>query len=220
MKDLVKVTGMVISSMPIGDYDKRLVILTRERGKIHAFARGARRPGSVLMAGSRPFSFGRFSLYEGRDSYTVQTMEITNYFEELSNDMEAAYYGFYFLEFADYYTRENIDESQMLMLLYQTLRALRKPSLPNALVRLIFEMKSMVINGEYSPDLPCAVCEATKYTLEVIITSPIEKLYSFTVSEQVMKELGQCISIYKSRYIDKTFRSVGILEAMIGKFPY
>ena len=150
MRETVNVTGMVLKAAPVGEYDKRLVILTRERGKITAFARGAKRPGNQLMAVSRPFVFGQFHLYEGRDAYNLQSAEIKNYFDELSGDVESACFGSYFLEFADYYSRENVDGSEMILLLYQSLRALMKPSLPNTLIQLVFELRAMVINGEYT----------------------------------------------------------------------
>ena len=40
------VQGIVIKSINIGEFDKRITILTRDRGKIGAFVRGARRPSS------------------------------------------------------------------------------------------------------------------------------------------------------------------------------
>ncbi len=42
------------------------------------------------------FAFGQFELYEGRSTYNLVKAEITNYFRELTMDLEAAYYGFYF----------------------------------------------------------------------------------------------------------------------------
>ena len=105
MQDFTIVTGMIIKAVPIGEYDRRLVLLTKERGKITAFARGARKPNSRFVASTNLFCFGTFKLYAGRDSYTLSETEISNYFEDLRMDFEGAYYGMYFLEIADYYTR-------------------------------------------------------------------------------------------------------------------
>ena len=144
----IVLTGMVLSTAPVGEYDRRVVILTKEQGKISAFARGARRPNSPLVGAVNPFSFGEFTMYEGRSSHTIQSVKITNYFSELREDMIGAYYGFYFLEFANYYTKEQNDEREMLKLLYQTMKALTSPHIPNLLIRRIFELKAFCINGE------------------------------------------------------------------------
>jgi DNA repair protein RecO (recombination protein O) len=215
LSDFITLQGMVLSTMPIGDFDKRLVMLTRERGKITAFARGARKQNSPLLAGCNPFVFGEVSLFEGRSSYTLRSIEITKYFEELGQDLELMCYASYFAEFTDYYTRENIDGTLMLKLMYQALRALLNKSIPNPLVRLIFEMKTMVIGGDYSDRLPCAVCGDTKYTLEYIITSPVEKLYTFVVSDQVQKELRECVQAFQNMYIDRRFKSLEVLDTIL-----
>ncbi len=159
MAGSVIVSGMVLSSMPVGDYDKRIVLLTKERGKIVAFARGARRPKSSLVASTDPFCFGRFEAYEGRNSYTVVKAEIDYYFRELTEDIDSLYYGYYFLELSEYFSAENIEAAQQLNLLFVTIKALLAAKLSRALIRIIFELKLLVLNGTY-PDLyNCKYCK-------------------------------------------------------------
>lgn len=246
MNQVIAVTGMVLSASPIGEYDKRIVLLTREQGKISAFAKGARRPQSPLSGACAPCSFGTFMLYEGRSANTIQSVEISNYFAELRNDVEAAYYAFYFLEFADYYTREANDESAMLKLLYQTMRALTKRRIPLRLIRYIFELKAVSINGEGPQVFQCVVCgnkerpcvfsvkkgglvcgecggdvadgmilnTSTLYAMQYVVSSPVEKLYTFTLSEEVLKEFAKIMERYTDVYIDKRFKSLEVLKQL------
>lgn len=211
MREAQEVTGMVLKAAPVGEMDKRLVILTRERGRITAFARGARRPGNLLMAPSRPFAFGQFRLYEGRDSYTLQSAEISNYFDGLALDLEGTCYGSYFLEFAEYYTRENMDGTAMLKLLYQSVRALLKPVLPNELVRRVYELKAMVINGEYTEHPPGTVSDSANYAWEYVIASPVEHLYTFALTQDVLEEFSDCVERNKRLHVDREFHSLTIL---------
>ena len=215
MQEMITVTGMVISQIPIGDYDRRVCILTKERGKISAFAKGARRQNSRLMASTKPFSFGQFKLYQGKTSYNIMEANIDQYFETLREDFVSAYYGMYFLEIADYYTRENNDELQMLKLLYQSMRALTHPSIDNRLVRCIFEIKTVVVNGEF-PGLPENKDwdESTRYTVSFIESAGIEKLYSFKVSDKVLLELSYIGNTLRERFFNKEYKSLEILETL------
>ena len=215
MQEFVCVTGMILKQMPIGEYDRRICLLTKERGKISAFARGARKPGSKMAAATNPFSFGTFKLYEGKSSYTVSEVDIQNYFEDLRTDYLGACYGMYFAEIADYYTRENSDERQMMKLLYQSLRALCAPSIPNRLVRCVYEIKAVVVNGEF-PGLPQGqtFADSTVYTVEYIVNSSVEKLYTFTVTEPVLMELEQLSHLYRTKIMEQEFKSLEILKTL------
>lgn len=215
MQDFVAVTGMVIKTIPVGEYDRSVTILTKERGKISAFAKGARRQGSRLAAPANPFSFGKFRLYAGRNSYRIVEADISNYFESLRTDFGGAYYGMYFLEVADYYTRENNDEKEMLRLLYQSLRALQSERLSNLLVRYIFEIKAMAVNGEF-PGIPVdgTFTESARYAVSFVLSSAVEKLYTFTVTRPVLAELGAIAEYGRRQVIDRDFKSLEVLDKL------
>ena len=213
------VTGIVLSARPAGESDKLVTLLTKEKGKFRAFARGARRPGSTLMAASNVFAFGEFQIREGRSSCSIPQASIRNYFEELMQDFEGACYGQYFLEFADYYTRENMDGSDYLRLVYQSLRALSVPSLPRVLVRYIYEQKAMMLSGEcpqtFEQFADWKLNPSTLYALAYVTATPVEKLYTFTLTDEVLAEYAKAVSYLRERYVERAFKSLEILETYL-----
>lgn len=218
MRDFVLLTGMVLKTSPVNDYDRRLVILTKERGKITVFARGARRQGSRYLAATNPFSFGQFKLFEGKDAYNLGECEISYYFDELRTDYEGMCLGSFFLEYADYYTRENNDEVMMLKLLFQSIRAIIKNTIDNRLVRVIFEIKAMCVNGEF-PGIPTyrEYNDATRFAISFIQNQPVEKLYTFKVTDEVLSELFLITDECRAKVIDRHFLSMDLLDESLLK---
>ncbi len=206
MAEKFSTLGMVLSAMPVGEYDRRVVILTENRGKIHCFAHGARKPGNALMAATQPFVFGEFTLYAGRDAFTISSVKVRDYFEDIGSDMTASCYGCYFLEFADYYGRENSDDLEMLKLLYVTMRALRKKAVPSALIRCVFELRIIAVNGEAPEFFECVGCHSE------------DGLEVFTVSGRGML-CGRCAQNYEKNTVTVSETVLYTLRYIISSPP-
>ena len=212
MRDSVTVSGIVLSTMPIGEYDKRLLLLTREFGKISVFARGARRPNSPLIGAAVLFAFGSFELAEGRTAYSLRSAHIMEHFDWVSQDMEALCYGSYFAEFSDYYGRENLDGTEAIKLLFCALRALKNDKLSRPLIRRVFELKAMELEGEYYDVPKTSVPESAMRAWRYVLETPQEKLFRFTLDDEAEKAFGRAVEEMKQNFIEKNFRSLTVLE--------
>lgn len=211
----IEVTGLVLTSVPAGEYDRRVEILTKERGRISGFARGARRPGSPVMAAASPFVFGTFKIRQGKSAYQIFEAKVDNYFEKLRSDITAACYGSYFMEVLQYITRENNDETALLMLAYQSLRALESEAFDNRLVRAVFEIKAVMLEGEYpGPRRGEKYLDASLYALDFLYRTPPAKVYSFSVKPEVLGELETYANWLRGRTWDHKFSSLEILQVL------
>ncbi|MBP5152364.1 MAG: DNA repair protein RecO [Lachnospiraceae bacterium] len=216
MQDFLKVTGLVIGVFPQGEYDRRIVLLTREQGKLTAFVKGARRQGSRFCAATDMFAFGTFDLYVGRNSYNVQDVKITNYFENLRTDIVSAYYAMYFAELADYYGVEGGDDAVLLLLLYRALQGLKSEKLSNPFVRFVYEIKLFYVEGEIIPiDRAGEFSDATYAAVDYIGSASIEKLYNFTVSDAVLEDLKTIGDYERKHLVDRRLKSLEILEPFL-----
>ena len=214
MSDVIETTGMIIAGFDYSEYDKRLRILTADVGKVTVFARGVRRQNSKYMGMTDMFVFGRIGLFAGKSAYNLSGIEVSNYFEGIRQDMERMCYASYFADLADYSVHENMDGKDVLMLLYRSLQALETESIDNRIVRAVYELRMVMENGVY-PGLPDRkVLPGTASAMRHIEEADIRSLYSFRVTEEVEAELIRTADLYRKRYIQGSFKSLDVMEAM------
>lgn len=206
----------------MGEYDRRVEILLKGIGRVSAFARNARKPGSPLVSVTRVFAFGTFHLYQGKNSYSLNSAQIQDYFEELTGDYDAACYGFYFLEMAQYFSRENVEASGMLKLLYYSLKALYKTRVPAPLIRSIYELKILDFNGlcpteerlfsaEGVYSFASHLSESCRKAFRYVVNAPVEKLYTFLLSGQVLEEFSSLTDHLVKQSTDRQFKSLSLI---------
>ena len=211
-------SGMVIRSDAYSEYDRRVVILTKDHGKITAFAKGARRQNNRLMAATDLFCFGEYRLYPGKEAYTLVDATPKTYFDELRGDMEAAMYGMYFLEVMEYQTRENNDEEQLLVLLYLACRALKNDKIDKRLVKAVFELKTIVLQGIYggdeANDLKGKISDSALYAIDLVVKAPTKEIFSFMLKEEPLAEFIKFTDHIRMKKWGRSFKSEELLEVL------
>jgi DNA repair protein RecO (recombination protein O) len=59
------------------------------------------------------------------------------------------------------------------------------------------------------------VLDSTRYALQYIVSSTVQKLFSFAVSEAVREELCRIAAEYTAYYCRHTFKSLQIMEDVV-----
>ena len=70
------VNGIVIKEMMAGETGKRILVITREHGKMLLSARGSKNVKSGILAATQLFSYCEFTVFEGKGFYSVTQADV------------------------------------------------------------------------------------------------------------------------------------------------
>ena len=146
--------GLVILEKYVGESDRLVTILTRQKGVLRAFARRADRMKSGKLSATRLFSYSRFTVFEGREKYIIDDAEPIEVFFGLRNDIARLSLAQYFCELAGALAPQEAEAGDFLRLMLNALYLLGKGERPNRIVKAAVEMRIMSLAG-YQPDLVC-----------------------------------------------------------------
>lgn len=213
--NLVKLNGVVIGSADYKEYDVLLTILSKERGKIKAYAFNVRKANSKVIGKIRLFTFGTFELRENKDSYQLENVVLKDSFDKLSENYVNIYYASYFVELANFFEFENMECEDTYNLLYYTFKALVDDKVPQNLIRRVYELKMLEYQGIYKDSLNLSVDNQTlKYTWDFVLNTLPQKLYSFKLSDEIYDLFDAEMSVEMREKVGKKFKTLAEIEKL------
>ena len=155
----VKVNGIIIAENNMGDFDKMLTILTPNLGKIGCSAKGARRPKSLLLAGTQFLCFGEYMLFKSGDTYTMNSCETIEMFYNIRTDLDKLTYASYITKIINDVITENQNCFNTLKLFLNTLYMISETDKNLDFITSIFKLRVLKILGFMPNVYECVCCK-------------------------------------------------------------
>lgn len=150
--------GIILRQIKIADDKRMLTIFTRKYGKISAgtgIKTNGRNRSSLAV---RAFTHGRYSIFTGRNSYSVDSAETIESFYAIGEDIEKFMCASYALELTDRMMNEHMENTEALDMILNLMRMLVKRKRDAATLITVYKWKLLALCG-YTPILDaCAIC--------------------------------------------------------------
>ena len=134
----------------VGEADRFVTLLTRDRGIVRASVRGARQLKNRNGSATQLLCYSRVSLYKGREKYIVDDAEPLQVFFEVRGQLDKLALAQYFCELAGVLAPAEEQAEEELRLLLNALHYLAEDSRPSALIKAVTELRLLCRAG-YMP---------------------------------------------------------------------
>lgn len=149
--------GIPLRSLPIGEADRLLTILTLARGKLQARARGVRKTTSKLSGHLDMLTRSRLTLSRGQSLDTITGAETIDSFARLKSSLSTLPYAIYAAEVADAFNPLDAPNDRFYGALVAVLRSLDSGRDANLAVRFL-ELRSLEYSGFALELATCVEC--------------------------------------------------------------
>lgn len=150
--------GLVIKENNVGESDRVVQVLTRDKGIISAFVSGARKPKSKNAAATALLCYSHLTFTQTKDTYRITESEAINVFFDLRADIERLSLAQYICELCQVLVPFGVEGEEYLRLALNSLHFIAKGKMDIYSLKALTELRMMVISG-FMPDLVgCREC--------------------------------------------------------------
>ena len=213
---LYSADALILRTYKLGEADRIVVFLTRDRGKKRGVAKGARRPKSKFVGALEPLTDARVAYFERERRELVNL----NYSEPSrsalsSGTIEALGCATYFAELIDEWSAESHEDERLYRLGASMVEALATGVPPEPLSRY-FEYWLLSLQGVYPPSAVRTqkLSPAALDFLEAARTMNPQDLGGLAVERAALRELEGLHRSLITMHLEREPRSIRVLKEM------
>ena len=202
--------ALILRTYPLGESDRIVVFLTRDRGKKRGVAKNARQSRRRFGGALEPFTHGRVGYLERerRDLVSLQYVEPIRS-PLAAADGEALSHVEYFAELIDEWAQE-ADPNEMLFRLGASMLDALVEGVPTDPLARYFEYWLLRLQGVYRPPAELSD-EARAFLAQARASSPFA-LKQLAVSRGALRELERAHRALIALHLEKDLKSVRVLN--------
>ena len=204
--------ALILRTYKLGESDRIVVFLTRDRGKKRGVAKNARQSRRRFGGALEPMTYGRVAYFERerRDLVSVNYVEPTRS-PLTAADGEALGYVGYFAELIDEWAQE-ADPNETLFRLGASVVDALAAAVPIEPLARYFEYWLLRLQGVYEPG--ARLSDQAKAFLESARTSSPLGVAALVVSDETLRELEASHRALITMHLEKELKSVRVLREM------
>ena len=202
--------ALILRTYPLGESDRIVVFLTRDRGKKRGVAKNARQSRRRFGGALEPMTCGRVTYRERERRDLVFLQDVATIRSPLAAvDGEALGYVSYFAELIDEWALDN-DPSETLYRLGASVVDAIADAVPIEPLARYFEFWLLRLQGVYQPD-PRSSVEALAFLDAARSCSPFA-IGEVRVTPKTLRELEQAHREQIAMHLEKDLKSVRVLR--------
>ena len=158
----IETHGIILRSVKYSEADLMLTIITPDKGKISAIAKGAKSNKSKYRQSCEMLCHSQFTISDTKGRHSIRKASVINSFFDLRRDIKQLAIACYFAEVVSYIS-DNQNEYNLYVHLLRSLHILNSNKLSLIQIKSVFELGTIRITG-HAPNLtPCNCNGLYKY---------------------------------------------------------
>lgn len=149
-----------LKSYNLSEYDKIIIMYSKDKGLIKGVAKGVKKPKSKLGARMDIFVANKLMLYKGKNMDTICQADALNTFNKIRRNMDKIFYSMYISEVVNNFGIEDDPCSKdIYKLLYKALECISNAETKTEIMIAVlkFQLKMMQISG-FGIELETCLC--------------------------------------------------------------